>query len=64
MSDSPQIDWMTRTPEERLAEGERLRRERHGDTLDSPMAVVCRIVDMKTGDVRAVFGDGSPRVQR
>ena len=46
---------------ERLAEVERLRRERHGAALDAPMQVVCRIVDLRTGQVLAERGDGSPR---
>lgn len=61
MSDAPRNDWTGRKPDERLAETERLRRERHGAALDAQMALVVRIIDIKTGQVLHESGDGSPR---
>ena len=50
--------WMSRPAAERLAEVERLRRERHGPDYDEgEMAKVVRIVRMSTGEVLKVLGD-------
>ena len=61
MSDA--VDWTLCSVAERLAEVERLRRERHGAALDEPMALYCRIVNSRTGEVISERGDGSPRTR-
>ncbi len=39
--------WLGRSPDERVAEVERLRREFYGSQLDKPMARVARIVSLR-----------------
>ena len=36
--------WLSKTPEERIAEVQRLRRQVYGDKVDAPMQRVVRIV--------------------
>lgn len=38
--------WLSRTPDERVAEVERLRREFYGPQLDKPMARVARVISL------------------
>ena len=60
---SEPVEWTLCSVAERLAEAERLRRERHGAALDEPMALTCRIVNISTGWVLFEAGDGSPRLR-
>lgn len=43
--------WLSRTPEERLAEVQRLRRQVYGDKLDDPIQHVARIVKRSSSKV-------------